>query len=120
MLLNCCPCAATLARMHSALISRLRGSPRRQRSRVVLLGLVLCLWMVAFATHIHSGDELPSNGPSTACSFCLSLPAGAPAPTPTVLSWLVLVVVETVVEIDVPQVAFDLPTFYLSQGPPAR
>jgi hypothetical protein len=75
--------------------------------------------MVAFATHIHSGDELPSNGPSTACSFCLSLPAGAPAPTQTVVSWLVLVAVDAVVDIDVPRVAFDVPTFYLSQGPPA-
>ncbi|MBM0106439.1 hypothetical protein JM946_17040 [Steroidobacter sp. S1-65] len=80
---------------------------------------MLCVWMVAFASHIHSGDELPSNGPSTACSFCLSLPAGAPAPTPTALSRLVLVAIEAVVQIGVPQIAFDLPTFYLSQGPPA-
>ena len=75
--------------------------------------------MVAFATHVHTGDELPSNGPSTACSFCLSLPAGAPAPAQTVVSSLVQVTVEAVVDIDVPLVAFDLPTFYLSQGPPA-
>lgn len=104
--------------MYSALISRLRGSPARQRSRVVLLGLALCLWMVAFASHVHSGDELPSNGPSTACSFCLSLPAGAPAPAQATISHLVLVAAEAIVTIDVPLVAFDLPTFYLSQGPP--
>lgn len=105
--------------MHSTLISRLRGSPARQRSRVVVLGLALCFWMMAFATHIHSGDELPSNGPSTACSFCLSLPGGAPAPAQAAVSDLVLVAAEAIVTIDVPPVAFDLPTFYLSQGPPA-
>jgi hypothetical protein len=112
--------AATLARMHRALISRLRGSPARQRSRVVVLGLALCFWLVAFATHIHTGnDELPSNGPSSACSFCLSLPAGAPPAAPAV-SQLVPVAAETVVAIAATWVAFDVPTFYLSQGPPAK
>lgn len=105
--------------MHIALISRLRGSPATQRSRVVLLGLALCLWMFAFATHIHGGDELPSNGPSTACSFCLSLPAGAPPPAPALISQLVLVAADPVIEIETSWVAFDVPTFYLSQGPPA-
>jgi hypothetical protein len=109
---------ATLARMYSTWISRLRGSPDRQRSRVVLLGLALCFWMVAFATHAHSGDDLTSNGPSTACSFCLSLPAGAPAPEHAAVSRLVPVVAETIVTNDVPLVGFDVPSFYLSQGPP--
>lgn len=77
------------------------------------------MWMFAFATHIHSGDELPSNGPSTACSFCLSLPAGAPPTAQAVLSQLVLVTAERVVEIGAVWVAFDVPSFYLSQGPPA-
>jgi hypothetical protein len=106
--------------MHQALISRLRGSSTRQRSRVVVLGLVLCVWLVAFATHIHTGDELPSKGPSNTCSFCLSLPAGAPAPTAAVLSQLVLVATETVVDVKTAWVAFDVPFFYFSQGPPAR
>jgi hypothetical protein len=85
----------------------------------MLLGLALCVWMFAFATHVHAGDELPSNGPSTACSFCLSLPAGAPSPTHTVISQLVLVTADAVVEIETAWVAFDVPTFYMSQGPPA-
>lgn len=85
-----------------------------------MLGLALCLWLVAFATHIHTGDELPSNGPSNACSFCLSLPAGAPAPVAAVVSQLVLVATETVVDIDTAWVASDVPSFYFSQGPPAR
>lgn len=85
----------------------------------MLLGLALCLWMFAFASHIHGSDELPSNGPSTACSFCLSLPAGAPPPVQAVISRLVLVPAAKVVEIDTAWVAFDVPTFYLSQGPPA-
>jgi hypothetical protein len=86
----------------------------------MLLGLALCVWMFAFATHIHAGgDELPSNGPSTACTFCLSLPAGAPPPTQAVISQLVLVTADEVVETDTAWVAFDVPTFYLSQGPPA-
>lgn len=105
--------------MYSALISRFRGSPATQRSRVVLLGLALCFWMVAFAAHIHTGDELPSSGPSSACNFCLSLPAGAPAPAQAAISQLVLVAAEAVVSIDVPLVAVDPPTFYLSRGPPA-
>lgn len=106
--------------MYSALISRLRGTPARQRTRVVVLGLALCLWMVAFATHIHSSDELPSNGPSNACSFCLSLPVGAPSPTPAVISQLVLVATEVVVDSVTTWVALDVPSFYFSQGPPAR
>jgi len=106
--------------MHSALISRFRGSPTRQRSRVVVLVLALCFWLVTFASHVHSSDELPSTGASTACSFCLSLPAGAPPPTPAVISHLVLVATEAVVEVVTVWVAFDVPSFYLSQGPPAR
>lgn len=112
--------AATLARMHRALISHFCKSPTQQRSRAVVLGLALCFWLVAFAAHIHTGsDELPSNAPSTACSFCLSLPAGAPSPAPAVISQLVLIAAEAVVEVAAPWVAFDVPTFYLSQGPPA-
>lgn len=85
----------------------------------MLLGLALCVWMFAFASHIHGGDELPSNGPSTACSFCLSLPAGAPPPAQAVISQLVLVAADPVVDLGVVWVAFDVPSFYLSQGPPA-
>lgn len=85
----------------------------------MLLGLALCVWMLAFASHIHGGDELPSNGPSTACSFCLSLPAGAPPPTQAVVSELVLVTTDQVAEPDTSWVAYDVPSFYLSQGPPA-
>lgn len=75
--------------------------------------------MFAFAAHIHGGDELPSNGPSTACSFCLSLPVGAPPPAQAVISRLVPIMAEEIVEIAPAWVAFDVPTFYLSQGPPA-
>jgi hypothetical protein len=84
-----------------------------------VLGLALCLWLVAFATHIHAdGDEL-SNEPSSACTFCLSLPGGAPAPSYAPASHLILVATTTVVEIAAVFVALDVPSFYLSRGPPA-
>ncbi|MDY6947619.1 MAG: hypothetical protein SXG53_18075 [Pseudomonadota bacterium] len=86
----------------------------------MLLGLALCFWMFAFATHVHAGsDELSSNAPSTVCSFCLSLPAGAPPPALAVISELVLITADPVVALEPAWVAFDVPTFYLSQGPPA-
>lgn len=85
----------------------------------MLLGLALCVWMFAFASHIHGGDELPSNGPSSACSFCLTLPVGAPPPAQAVVSQLVLVAADAVLDLGVAWVAFDVPSFYLSQGPPA-
>jgi hypothetical protein len=83
--------------------------------------MALCLWMVAFATHIHAdGDELSQDAPSNACSFCLSLPSGA---APAAHSLVVLpqfIAIEVAAEIVTTLVAVDVPSSYLSRGPPAR
>lgn len=110
---------ATLARMHSAWIPRFGGTRAAQRSRVVLLGLALCLWLIAFATHFHS-DKADSSSiePSHACTFCLSLPSGAPAPAQVATPSVFFVATDTIIEVVAAFVAIDAPSFYLSRGPP--
>jgi hypothetical protein len=48
---------------------------------VSLLSFVLCVWLLAVSSHVHSADEPGGDrGPSAHCTFCLSLPSAAPAP----------------------------------------
>ncbi len=87
----------------------------------MLLALVVCLWLTAFSAHVHAQDDHDTSGsPSTACSFCVSLPAGA---APPVLP--VLYAPQPIAEVAiVDQVAAlrsqDIPSFYSSRGPPAH
>jgi hypothetical protein len=42
------------------------------------LAAMLCIWLIAFATHLHvSADDLQSTA-THACEFCASLAVGAP------------------------------------------
>ena len=112
---------ATLPHMHHVWNSLFGGSRVRQRSRVVVLSLALCVWLVAFATHIHAdGNELSQDAPSNACSFCLSLPSGATPPAQSLVVLPQFIAIEVVAEIVTALVAVDVPSSYLSRGPPAR
>ena len=84
-----------------------------------MLGLALCLWMIAFAAHIHTDGDKKSNEPSSVCSFCLSLTAGAPSPTPAAAAQRLLIATDAIVDVVPALVALDAPSFYLSRGPPA-
>jgi hypothetical protein len=97
-------------------LSRLRAL---RRSHIVVLALALCGWMIGIASHIHSdADHLASDAPSTACSFCLSLPVGAPAPVAAAPAHAILVATDVVRTPVTALVSLDLPDFYLSRGPP--
>jgi len=86
-----------------------------------MLGLALCVWLVAFATHIHTdADELSSQAPSSACSFCVSLPSGAAPPVHSSVPLPQFVATERVAHLVTTLVAPAVPSFYLSRGPPAR
>ncbi|HEY6641304.1 hypothetical protein [Povalibacter sp.] len=93
----------------------------RPRLEAVFLALVLGLWLVAYSSHVHARDDHGSLGdPSTACSFCVSLPAGATPPTLPVLH-APQVSAETAIVDRVPALrSQDVPSFYLSRGPPAH
>jgi hypothetical protein len=120
-ILKIAPLTATLAHMHRVWNSLFGGSRVRQRSRVVVLSLALCLWMVAFATHIHTdNNELSQDAPSNACSFCLSLPSGATPPAYSLVALPQFIATEVVAETVTALVALDVPSSYLSRGPPAR
>jgi len=92
-----------------------------QQRHVVALVFVVLLWLVAFASHAHARDDVAagSNGPSAACSFCLSLPAGAAPPVVVQLVAPVLLPGVVVVQPSVPLGSRDVPSFYLSRAPPA-
>lgn len=87
---------------------------------VALLGLALCVWLIASAVHTHVEDDEPtSSEPTTECIYCLALPAGAPAPAYTPTAQLIFTVSETVAEVSTVFVPADVWFFYLSRGPPA-
>jgi hypothetical protein len=99
-------------------LSRLRAL---RRSHIAVLALALCVWMIGIASHIHSdADHLVSDAPSTACSFCLSLPVGAPAPVVAAPARAILIAADVVRAPVAALVSLDVPAFYLSRGPPAR
>lgn len=86
-----------------------------------MLGLALCMWLVTFASHIHTdGDEFSATDPSTACSFCLSLPSGATPPVHATIVLPQFIAIERVTDVVIELVAYDVPSFYLSRGPPVR
>jgi|SRR5687768_3718964 hypothetical protein len=55
---------------------------RLQRRLSVVLSMVICLWMLASATHFHAPfDDLDAHHTAKElCGFCASLPAGGAAP----------------------------------------
>jgi len=79
------------------------------------------MWLVAFATHLHNdADELSSKAPSTACSYCLSLPSGATPPVHASFAVPRFIVTEFVEAVVKTLAARDVPSSYSSRGPPAR
>ncbi|GFE79288.1 hypothetical protein GCM10011487_12880 [Steroidobacter agaridevorans] len=56
---------------------------RLQRRLSVVLSMVICVWMLATATHFHTplDDVDTHHGAKELCGFCASLPAGGAAPT---------------------------------------
>jgi hypothetical protein len=57
------------------------GSTVQKRRAALLLCAAMLLWLFAFASHVHAHDEAAPHGKApSSCTFCLSLPAGAPAP----------------------------------------
>jgi hypothetical protein len=67
---------------------------RLQQRLSVVLSVVVCLWMLAAATHFHTPlDDLGAHhSAKELCGFCASLPAGGAAPAvstfvPTAQRW---------------------------------
>jgi hypothetical protein len=56
---------------------------RLQRRLSVVLSMVICMWMLAAATHFHAplDDVDAHHSAKELCGFCASLPAGGAAPT---------------------------------------
>jgi hypothetical protein len=84
--------------------------------------LVLCLWLLAFASHAHGLDDAgPGTGETgSACSFCLSFPTGAAAPVVQTIAAPLLVVAGLVTPVIDAVDAQDVPSFYSSRAPPSR
>lgn len=56
---------------------------RMQRRLSVALSMLVCLWMLATATHFHTPlDDLGAHhGAKELCGFCASVPTGGAAPS---------------------------------------
>lgn len=107
--------------MRSLLRPLTGGSLQARRRNVVVLAAALCLWMLASATHLHAFDEGVGSGePSSACTYCLSLPTGGAAPA----SFDVRIAFEPAAALAPAYIdaliSLAVPSSYLSRGPPAR
>jgi hypothetical protein len=72
--------------MKPSLTFRLR--PVWQRRLSGLLSAALCVWLLAFATHLHASDQEAQDGRSSVhfCGVCASIPSGAAAPAVAVFA----------------------------------
>jgi hypothetical protein len=63
--------------------SALPALRRLQHRFSIVLSAALCLWMLALATHVHTGDyeEDSHQGTHALCAFCVSVPTAGAAPT---------------------------------------
>jgi hypothetical protein len=96
-----------------------RQAAKSQRRFALLLSVALCFWMFAFASHVHAHEEAGDHGQApTNCTFCLSLPAAAPAPANDAAS-VETVTAAHVAVLAVVRVGEEVPSSYLSRGPPA-
>jgi len=93
-------------------------SARTQRRGAILLCIALCFWLFAFASHVHANDDQGAHGKAgTLCTFCVSLPAGAPAPA--VLQIAAVPAATAVVSVPLPgRHDGEVPSSYLIRGPP--
>lgn len=100
--------------------SILRPSHRSQRRNAFLLAIALCLWLLAYASHVHRDDEGgASHSRITACSVCFSLPSGAPPAAIRIAAAPSLQIFQHVYRVRVVLVSSPAPSSYLSRGPPA-
>jgi hypothetical protein len=93
---------------------------RLQRRFAVLLSMVLCLWMLASATHFHvQAEELGDQHTSQElCGFCVSLPGAGAAPSASVfITTTDRQPVSAPAEI-LPTVPSLIPASYRSRAPP--
>jgi hypothetical protein len=91
-----------------------------QRRNVFVVVLALLVWLLAYATHVHSADDQDGAPKRPPCSFCLLLPSGA-APAPTLPGIVVPVFhfSEIIGNLTAALGTADIPSFYLSRAPPA-
>jgi hypothetical protein len=61
------------------MIFQLQRSSQRRISG--LLSAVLCLWLLASATHFHAPDQHPHQSVHHVCGFCATLSAAGAAPS---------------------------------------
>lgn len=82
---------------------------------MVAIAAMLCVWLMALASHVHAADE---HAPETLCEVCVSLPSSAVAPTISKLPEVVWQACGS--ESDVPPPCANLPRarFYPTRGPP--
>lgn len=106
-------------RVLAAHANSMSRSARTQRRGAILLCIALCFWLFAFASHVHANDDQGAHGKTgTVCTFCLSLPSGAPAPA---LPQIAAAPAATAVVSVLLSRRFDaeVPSSYLIRGPPA-
>jgi len=67
--------------MKSSTTFRLRSVWQRRLTGV--LSAALCMWLLAFAAHLHAADQDAQNDRSSThyCSVCASIPSAAAVPT---------------------------------------
>jgi hypothetical protein len=79
---------------------------------------LLCIWLFAFASHVHAHDDQGVHGKAkTACTFCLSLPTGAPAPAILQVS-AAPASIAPILSVPSEHDAGEVPSSYLIRGPP--
>jgi hypothetical protein len=100
-------------------VDHLRSSMLARRYNVVALAVVLCVWLVAAAMHLHLVDKDAGAADPRPCTYCLAFSGGA-APLPDYR------IPEVFAQPVAVEVRYDLPSqeqvatsFYLSRGPPA-
>jgi hypothetical protein len=97
-----------------------RTSRRQQRRNAWLLTLALCVWLLAYATHVHADDEQGTSHARVAgCHVCFSLPTGAPTPVADIAEPPIPRFSAAMVDFRVPVPTHPAPSSYLSRGPPA-
>ncbi len=94
-----------------------RPSPSAQRRNAFLLAIALCLWLLAYASHVHRDDEDgASHSRITACSVCFSLPSGAPPAAIRIAAAPSFQLFQRVDRVRVVLVSSPAPSSYLSRG----
>jgi len=95
-------------------------SRRAQRRNALLLAIALCLWLFAYATHVHAeGERGAPHARIGGCGACFSLPVGATPPVASAAIVPLPLLHGVVRNLHVTFVTLAAPSSYLSRGPPA-